>query len=141
MEVCATEGGYCKENQCICYEGYITNKLLNKHLKCNYKQIGRMKAGLIEMIFGCGFGHFYSGRNSMGILKLSCLIIFCSCCIMSVVMIRKIREETEAQDHPYITFFILLTSLFKIILILWQLIDGMLFFLGFYYDGNNFPMF
>jgi hypothetical protein len=137
--ICSKEGGYCKEDQCICYPGYTT-VLRRDHTSCNYKQISRFKAGLLEMFLGCGFGHFYANRKLNGTLKLSCVILFCGCCIFSFYMMRKIREESHAQDHPWASLIFLLSVVFKIVVVCWQILDGILFFCGIYKDGFDMPL-
>lgn len=153
MDLCNTEGGICsKFNECICYPGYLTltqnyqienekDNGLFSHVKCNYKQTSSFKAGLIEMIFGCGFGHFYAERTNFGTFKFLCVSIFCSCGCFFLYMIRKIRLEAQAEDHPYVSILFFLSIIFKITLVLWQLIDGILFFLKVYNDGNNVPLY
>lgn len=141
-DMCNPEGGYCnKASICTCYPGYISYKSYEDHSKCNYKQVSSIKAGLIEMIIGCGFGHFYAGRKGNGTVKLTCVIILSLGCFISLYMIKKIREETEAEDHPYVSMFFLSLVIIKIIIVIWQLIDGILFFLEVYKDGNDLPLY
>lgn len=143
MEVCLSEGSYCgKENRCVCQEGYMTvENIHQKNLKCNYKLTSSIKAGTIELLFGCGFGHFYAGRTGIGLFKLFCVSLFCTCCLGSLYMMKKIREETEAQDHPYVSLIVLLSVIYKIIMVIWQITDGFLFFLKIYKDGNDMPLY
>jgi hypothetical protein len=56
-------------------------------------------------------------------------------------MIKKIREETEAENHPYVTLIVVIATVFKVVIIMWQLLDGVLFFLRFYRDGRDFPLY
>ncbi len=140
-EICNSTGGVCnKEGHCQCYFGYLTPNHLADHIKCNYKQISSMKAGLLEILLGCGFGHFYSGRTINGWIKLICTFIFCGGLMTSVLFIRKIRQEVEAEDHSYISLFIVSMVIFKVIVIVWQMVDGILFFFKVYKDGHGFEL-
>jgi hypothetical protein len=152
FDLCSIEGGICKrENECFCYPGYITiskkiivddneDEIIDKS-RCNYKQISSLKAGFIEMIFGCGLGHFYADRTLNGTIKFLFVSLICSFCLISGYMIKKIREETNAEDHPYVTVLFLLSIFLTFAMILWQLIDGILFFLGVYKDGNGIELY
>ena len=156
LEVCNPEGAVCNVNKkCKCSKGFITTiaqsneekekispaQLQQTHLKCNYRQIMAFKAGLIELILGCGIGHFYAGRNINGVIKLLCVGLFCTCCIVSLVMIKKIREESEAEDHPYVTILVFSAAVYKVVIILWQILDAFMFFFNVYWDGKNYPLY
>ena len=136
--ICHPNGGKCFDQiQCICNEGYTTINFPTYHVNCNYKQVSRTKAFLIELFFGFGLGHFYTGRTGMGLFKLFCYSLFCSCCCGSLYMIKKIREEMEAEDHPYVSLLFVLSIVYKVILVLWQLIDSVLFLINYYPDGKG----
>ena len=139
-ESCYPLGGNCNsEGTCTCFEGYLTDK--SKILKCDYQQTSAIKAGLIEMATGCGLGHFYAGRKFNGILKFFIVALFCTMCSSSFVMIKKIREEVEAEDHPYVTFMVVMAAVIKVVIVCWQILDGFLFFMKFYRDGKDFPLY
>ncbi len=139
-ESCYSFGGNCnREGTCTCHEGYLTDK--TAILKCDYRQISSIKSGLIELATGCGLGHFYAGRKWNGLFKFFIMSIFCTMCMSSFIMIKKIREETEAEDHPYVTLIVVIATVFKVVIIMWQLLDGVLFFLRFYRDGRDFPLY
>ena len=134
-EICDSLGGNCnREGTCTCYEGFTTDSDL---IKCNYEQVSAIKAGLIELATGIGLGHFYAGRKLNGLFKLFCVGIFCACCTYSLIMMKRIREEAEAEDHPYVTLLVISAAVFKVVIIIWQIIDAVLFFLRIYKDGNN----
>ena len=141
-EICDASGGVCTtEGRCKCYEGYITGKSIDNHLKCNYEQVSSFISGMIELLTGIGLGHLYAGRKENGVFKLFCVALFCGCCVTSLMMMRKIREESEAEDHPYVTLLAFSGALFKIVIIIWQIVDALLFFLQVYKDGMGLPLY
>jgi hypothetical protein len=141
LEICNSFGGLCNgQGHCVCFNGFLTPDHLKDHIKCNYEQHNSKIAGLLETIFGCGTGHFYTGRKSNGTLKLFLIFLFCGCIMTTLVLIRKIRQEVEAEDHPYISLFVILVAVFKIVLVIWQIVDGMLFFFKVYKDGNGYDL-
>jgi hypothetical protein len=143
--ICHPEGGLCQKNdKCICFSGYTTILPIDKNehiINCNYLQISGIKAGLIEMIIGCGFGHFYAKRILNGTIKLLSVSILLFCCVYSFVLIKRIREETDAEDHPYVSILFMLSILFKIFIVIWQIVDGILFFFKAYKDGNGIDLY
>jgi hypothetical protein len=137
---CYSLGGNCNsEGTCTCLEGYLTDKFAI--LKCDYKQTSAIKAGLIELATGFGIGHFYAGRKLNGLLKFFIVAVFCTMCSSSLVMIKKIREEVEAEDHPYVSMLVIIAAVMKVVIVCWQILDGVLFFLKFYKDGRDFPLY
>ena len=67
-------------------------------------------------------------------------LFFILCCIVSYYQIKRIRNEEEANDHPNVSICVISTICFFIILIIWQFIDCILFWSGFYLDGNQMKM-
>lgn len=139
-EICDSIGGYCSPKlRCNCYERYTTR--VYSTIQCDYKMISKFKAGIIELIFGFGLGQFYALRKTNGKFKLFLYIADICCFIMCLYYIKKIKNEEEAEDHPYVTLYVLFTVLFSISLIIWQIVDGFLFFFGSFKDGNGIPMY
>ena len=60
---------------------------------------------------------------------------------MSLTMIKKIRQEIEAEDHQYVSMLVVFAAVMKVVIICWQILDGILFFLKFYKDGRDFPLY
>ena len=81
---CPPLRGICKENQCICENGFITvnNKIIqNNGVNCNYHLKNRIVAFLLEFFFPFGAGHFYSGKSLLAVIKLFLFIfLICMCC-------------------------------------------------------------
>jgi len=137
---CYSHGGNCNsDGACTCFDGYFTDKI--SIFKCDYKQTSAIKAGLIELATGCGIGHFYAGRKLNGLLKFFIVCLFCTMFSMSLTMIKKIRQEIEAEDHPYVSMLVVFAAVMKVVIICWQILDGILFFLKFYKDGRDFPLY
>lgn len=139
-EICDSIGGYCSSKlKCICYDRYATR--IYSTIQCDYKMISKFKAGIIELIFGFGFGQFYALRKTNGQFKLFLYIVDICCFITCLYYIRKIRDEEEAEDHPYVSLFVLFTVLFSVSLIIWQVVDGFMFMFGSLKDGNGMMMY
>ena len=140
IEKCDLKGGFCsKYLNCSCHNGYLTFFKIND-FKCNYKMISKFKSGILELILGFGIGHFYSLRYNFAKFKLCLYLIFIFCCLLSYYYIKKIRKESDANEHPNISIGVLSTICLFILLIFWQLIDCILFWSGFYLDGNGMIM-
>ena len=140
IQKCDLIGGFCsKYINCTCNKGYDTF-IKKNDLKCNYKMYSKFKAGILEFFFGFGIGHFYSLRYNFGKFKCSLYLFFIICCIISFFQIKRIRNEEEANDHPNVSICVISTICFFIILIFWQFIDCILFWSGFYLDGNQMKM-
>lgn len=138
-EKCNPQGGFCSPFLiCKCYDDYTST--LSSKQKCDYKMISRFKSGLLEMIPGFGLGHFYALRNRNGAIKFFFSLIAIVCLIVSGMYIKEIREETEAVDHPYVSFFVLGTISLILIIIIWNIIDVILFWSNCYKDGNGITM-
>jgi hypothetical protein len=140
LEKCDLKGGKCSINlNCTCNKGYDTFYKYND-LKCNYKKISKFKAGILEFFFGFGIGHFYSLRYHFAEFKLSLYLFLILCCFFSIYQIKEIFNENEVNDYPKTSICVLFSIGLFIFLLIWQFIDYLLFFFGFYLDGNNIKM-
>ena len=62
-ELCSQTGGICTDDlKCKCKKGYTTYFSEEDFYFCNYKQYNKIITGLLELLFGFGFGHFYCKR-------------------------------------------------------------------------------
>ena len=138
QEFCSMEGGECSINlKCKCKEGYSTLFTEENIILCNYKRYNKITVGLIELFFGFGFGHFYCKRFLNGYIQLfgefiSYYILACLFCYFLF------------YDNSFNIFFPLTHSFLKlycplaiVVVFSWQVIDCILFFRGFYLDGNG----
>lgn len=138
-EKCEPKGGFCSPLLiCKCYDDY-TSTLFSIH-QCDYKMISRFKAGLLEMVPGFGLGHFYALRKRNGAIKFFFSLVGIVCLFVSGIYIKEITEETEAVDHPYVSFFVLGTIVLILVVIVWNIIDVILFWGNCYKDGNGIIM-
>ena len=138
-DLCSKEGGECTTNyKCKCKEGFTTLFIEENIELCNYKRYNKLAAGIIELFFGFGFGHFYCKRYLNGFIQL--FFEFVSYCLMSCLYVYFL-----IYDNRFNLFFFPLTHRFLklycplwiIIIFSWQIIDSLLFFGGFYPDGND----
>ena len=139
-EFCSQIGGTCTNDlKCICKKGYSTFYINEEDFYfCNYKQYNRIITGLIELVFGFGFGHFYCKRFIHGYLQLS--IEFILCCLMAcLISVFYSFDNIVNNGNPYYTNIIsnYYFPLLALILLFWQIIDSILFFSCYYKDGNG----
>ena len=137
-EICNGRGSECEDGHCVCDGDYITTGRTS--VKCDYKKISRFKSGLLELFIEFGSGHFYASRNLNGKVKFTFNFLCLVCIGVSLFYIKKIRDEFEAVDHPYVSVFVLGTIAFIIVMVLWSLFDCLLFWFGVYSDGNGYEM-
>jgi hypothetical protein len=139
--LCDTTGGTCIDGMCICLKGYTTYLSSRNHTLCNYAQKSSITAGLLELFFGNGTGHFYAGRSINGLVKLCSSLFFCFSCCCSIFLIRKLEEDVRTAGHPHISFLFIFALTIGTSLVFWQVVDSILFLFGIYYDGNNTPLY
>ena len=99
INVCSPEGSYCLADGCQCKSCYISINSEIDHRKCNYHQYSSIKAGILELIFPIGMGHFYLRNVKNGVIKMSAFY-FMLCGIYAIVaycfiLIRKCREQDD----------------------------------------------
>ena len=140
FELCSQIGGICTENlKCICKKGYSTDFNQENIYLCNYKQYNKYITGLIELLFGFGFGHFYCKRYLYGYIQLSIEFIFC--CLMACLIsaFYKIDFILNNGNPSYYTNLIsnFYFPLIVLALVSWQIVDSILFFFSVYKDGNG----
>ena len=141
IQKCDSLGGFCsKYINCTCHKGYDTLFKIND-LKCNYKMYSKFKAGILEFFFGFGIGHFYSLRYHFAEFKLSLYLFLILCCFFSIYQIKEIFNENEVNDYPKTSICVLFSIGLFIFLLIWQFIDCILFWAGFYLDGNQMKMY
>jgi len=154
---------YLKSNKtdpfqnCVCVDGY-TNLSSNDEVKCCYEQYSQFIAFLLEVLVGFGLGHFYIGNYQFGYLKLISYLIFCcssytiACCFCN----KDENYSLEGPEDEEITKFyenhgikieyqyslkLKIFNLFMIfsacIVLIWHLVDGLLFGLNYFNDSNR----
>jgi hypothetical protein len=133
---CPFTKGYCTmDNECKCFEGYITihNEEFGEY-QCNYQLKSQTLAFLLEFVIGFGVGHLYLGNVELGIIKL----LFCFMTAFFICFFpyfsASIRTKYLKNTAPFIQSF------FGIMYCFWQIIDGVLIGINYYTDGNGISM-
>ena len=141
QEFCSMEGGECQNLKCKCKEGYSTLFTEEKILLCNYKRYNKISVGLVEFFFGFGIGHIYCKRYLNGFIQLfGELISFClmGCLFWYFLLYDNHFNISFTLTNSFLKFY----CPFAIVFVLsWQVIDTVLFFMGFYLDGNGIELF
>ena len=140
---CSSEGGQCiKDIKCKCKEGYTSNYIDEEFLFCNYKKYNKITAGLIELFFGFGMGHFYCNRNLNGFIQLGGEVI--SYWLMIILIFPFYIYDHVFNFHiPYCIFSYVkfYCPLFVVLIFSWQIVDSLLFLFKFYKDGNGIDLY
>ena len=130
---CPKSRGTCNErNECICLRGYDTIDDLSKgDFYCNYKKKSKLITFLLEFVLGFGAGHFYIGNITLGTVKmiytsLACLLF---CQYNSIKKITEIRMVAVPLERILILGWVI-----------WQIVDGLLIYFGYYKDGNGYEL-
>ena len=122
---CPIERGTCSgENYWFCFDGYITS--FETSYLCDYEQKDRVIYCLLEFILSFGVGHLYVGNYIYGSIKMLCYFILFGFYFFKY-------SKMKGIDAARIRLFL------WTIITIWQLIDGLSIFRGFYTDGNNKP--
>ena len=134
---CPSNRGYCRGNECICDQNYITINnayIQNKGVNCNYRVKSRYIAFLLEFFFPFGIGHFYSGNTFLAIIKLALFIFLISmCCSVLCCVVGKVLSACSA-------IICILVLLSIIGLVFMEVFDLVSYGLGLYPDGNGVKM-
>ena len=139
--------GQCSSDgtECICDSGYATSfkdsyNSHNSYMQCSYAQKTQQTAIILQVFIGyVGAAHFYVGNAVLGIFALMTFIFsiispFCleHCCIEPCCpkcLPRQSEDRKSVVDGCKYTF--------RAIIILWWLIDIIIFSLNKYTDGNH----
>jgi hypothetical protein len=132
MNCPVTQGICTKDNKCSCYDGYKTvNDIKYGLYQCNYQKKSQALAFILEFLIGFGVGHMYLGNIKIGTIKLTfCFLCAFFICFYPYFTIRT-RSKTLRNTVPYFQ------SIFGIIYVFWQAMDGVLIGLSYYTDGNG----
>lgn len=154
-EFCDENGGVCNTTTLICkckynyasfHNDYIDvnlngNDTINNNKFCNYAKTSKLKSAFIEIIFGFGTGHLYSQRKLNGFLKLiTYSFSFCCCCCL-MILSAKIDTDNIDENQTFLKISTFLFLMCYCILIIWQIIDFVLFICGVYVDGNGIELY
>ena len=135
---CPSSNGSCfgKYNEsCVCLEQYASFPFDTYNL-CNYEKKKQLIAFLLEFFIMFGSGHIYSENYALGILKALYFVLTCGL----FISVRILSKKTE-ENNTFILIISLLGCLTCAGLLIWQLIDVVLFGLNRYVDGNGVELF
>jgi TM2 domain-containing membrane protein YozV len=132
-ESCPPFQGYCRDDDCVCLEGYITKKDPMNHKFCNYRQKSVIISLLLEAFGLIGFGHVYAGRIFYGVLKLVAFYLLICCGSQFVITLMKENSDT---DTAYYIKLMLSTAILGLP-VLWHFIDLYKWGTNQYLDGNE----
>lgn len=143
--VCTTQDcsppNYCyNSTTCVCGNGMAdnnnltyTNKATYQGAYCNYQQKNQLTAFLLEFFVASGSGHFYSGRILNGCLKLvGTLVPFILTCVICCI-------KCTASDKGT-GILALISGILGCLLVVWILVDVIMFGLNKFKDGNGVPL-
>ena len=130
---CPKSRGACNErNECICLKGYDTIDDLSKgDFYCNYKKKSKLITFLLEFVLGFGAGHFYIGNINLGTVKM----IYTSLACLLFCQYNSIKKITEIKRIAVPLERILILGW-----VVWQIVDGLLIYFGYYKDGNGYEL-
>jgi TM2 domain-containing membrane protein YozV len=140
--ICDEIGGFCiDDNICECKEGYTTLSTAHNFKLCNYERKKAIKIAFLELFIGFGIGHFYTARYINGSIKLIIYSLLCCCCYCSIAIAYKLTQENQEGFNTMVTSFLKAYGIITNLLIVWQIIDFILFITGGYTDGNNISLY
>jgi hypothetical protein len=116
---------------CICNIGYETFPEQHSEM-CNYEKKSQLIAFLLETFVSFGSGHFYINNLSKAISKFLVWIL----AYTLVISLRLLSFKRDENDTTLL-FISLSSCIFCFIMVVWQIIDIILFGLNYYEDGNN----
>ena len=160
---CPGNIGFCSNSTtCKCKDNFVNDRIynsennktytsLNDYL-CSYKLHFQYKAMMLELVLPIGMGHFYCGRYLFGLLKFHLFALlpafmiylfginlkdfFVSKQLFPKLKNVKLENKMNLKDY----FKIALFGFNFLIFVIWYTIDGVLFGLNFYKDGNGFGL-
>jgi len=149
IQKCSFPFGYCSSStNCHCSYGYanvnLNYTLINSdsktnNLYCNYSQKNQLTSFILEFIFPFGVGHFYALRNTFGLIKIMFVLVspllFCLLVCVGIIAM----DSLNCQK-----FFAVISAglglIYTIGVVVWFLVDLVMFGLNKYKDGNGVPL-
>ena len=138
---CSKRGGRCEETEsgkiCKCLPGFTTPEE-DEFYNCCYKQKSGIKAFFLEACLFFGVGHFYVGNKKLGIIKLIVYSVFflsmLFICFRRFYQKKRFIFDSNIIIKMFKTLWILASGCTVII---WQMVDSVMFCLGGYTDENG----
>ena len=135
---CPSTNGKCTGNNnetCICFNTFASYPL-DTYDMCGYPKKKQLYAFLLEFFVTFGVGHFYTGKYTIGVIK----IFFWLVCYVLFFFLRVINKKKE--ENSTVTLVIaLLGCMCCCGMLIWQLVDILMYGLNQYLDGNGIELF
>lgn len=131
--------GVCKDNNtCACENEYANkdnakNNSNSSQKLCSYKLYKQLTAFFLELFLILGFGHLYCGRVLNFLLKFFFILLMISLDFLFKYFI--VVDSYYKKKSVYI-----ISYFFYAIIIIWQVVDVVMFGLNKYKDGNDMPL-
>jgi hypothetical protein len=116
---------------CNCSDKYATVPEDNLQ-NCNYQKKSQLLAFVLESFVTFGAGHFYIEDFKVGFLKLFVWVL--ACFIFISIRFIANKENANSSSGVMIAFF---GCFFCYVMVLWQIVDMVLFGINKIKDGNN----
>jgi len=138
---CNEKGGICTNNNltCICKPDFDTIYIKDPIILCNYKKFNKYYSAFTELFIGFGFGHFLCDRILSGYIRL--IIQLTTCFILSCFFSISVRINYEFNDSTVLNKTILYSFCIIFIILIWRIVDFILFITNKYKDGNNIKLY
>jgi len=135
---CVNNAGKCINfmmSNCTCLPEYDTFPVTSI-IRCNYEKKMQKTAFLLELFLSYGSGHFYINNSKMAIPKF--LFWFTGYYLFIILrVIYKQKEDEDPDKNTFATVSIILGFIFLILMVIWQIVDLVMFGLNKYTDGNG----
>ena len=131
--ICDSENGKCIGNPsslCFCNDQFDTYPEDNKNM-CFYEKKKQFLAFIMESV-GFGIGHIYTENLALAIPKLMIYVFACS----AIIILRIVSRKTE-ENNPTTLLVACIACTIGSVVIIWHIIDMILYALNSYKDGNG----
>lgn len=127
--------GECKNNNtCVCDLGFAQLPLSSSKVECNYEMKSQLTAFFLELFLILGFGHLYIQKYLLFAIKF---LVIVGLLLLDFLLKYLIKfKESSSRKTVYIFSYI-----FYSIIVVWQVIDVVMFGLNKYLDGNEMPLY
>ena len=134
-DMCDSIGGTCKDNVCSCKRDYSSFGL-NGYKFFKYKKYHTVFADLLELFLGFGIGHLYCQRKVNGMFKVFLYFIIYCCSCSFLLTGAKLDSDLGDENRTAFKISLIISVTCFLAVFIWQMVDCILFVMGFYKDGN-----
>lgn len=126
-------GNCSSNNTCVCNKGYAQLPNSNSNKLCNYKLYSQLKAFFLELFLVLGFGHLYCARILNFLLKLFIILLLLTIDIFTKYFLKITSYHSKKTVYVF-------SYIFYAAIVIWQVVDIIMFGLNYYKDGNGMPL-